>query len=504
MLEDDNPRVDAFMGAGRYGRGVNLTSGLLVRGLRSRDLYVLDALLAAVLAFACGLSAVETPASGGWHEPGVVTVLTGLLIGLPLAVRRLLPLPVTALSLVISAGALVSGVITDYASGSVVVVLAFELYLVGAAVAAWSITTLVVTLVVLAVALMLAPGSQGSVMGTAFACVVVAGAWLLGWIRRERRQHVVQVAEQRTQRAVGDERLRIARELHDIVAHSMSLIAVRAGVADHVFEVRPQEARAALRDIEVASRSALGQLRQVVEVLREEDGLYEPMPGLGDLQALADRAAAGGISVRLTVVFEPRPGAPKENGRGAPSGERPRGERPQGGRRGEDGPGQDEPGQDEPGQDESGQDESGQGGRRESGLGEDGLAEHGPGLEVPEAVGLSAYRIVQEALTNAVKHAAPAACAVTVTVTPAEVRIRVVDGGPGVTAGRAAGGPGATAGHAGGGPRAAAGPADGGGGHGLIGMRERVAAWGGEFSAGPGDAGGFVVTATLPYRAVGS
>jgi signal transduction histidine kinase len=100
---------------------------------------------------------------------------------------------------------------------------------------------------------------------------------------------------------------------------------------------------------------------------------------------------------------------------------------------------------------------------------------------VPEAVGLSTYRIVQEALTNAVKHATPAACTATVTVSPAEVRIRVANDGA---------------------PRGGT-PAPGGG-HGLIGMRERVAAWGGEFSAGPGTDDGFVVTATLPYRSTDS
>jgi signal transduction histidine kinase len=407
---------------------VTLTSDLLARGLRLRDLYVLDALLAAALSVACGLSAIETPAAGGWHEPVGITLLTAVLIGVPVAVRRLLPGPVLALSLVVSALALASGVITDYASGSVVAVLACELYLVGSEAATRSVPALTVTLLVLAAAVTLSPGDQGSPAGTAFACTIVAGAWLLGRIRRERRQHAAQVAEQRTQRAVSDERLRVARELHDIVAHSMSLIAVRAGVADHVFDVRPQEARTALRDIEAASRSALGQLRQVVEVLREEDGSYAPPPGLADLPALADRAAAAGVSVRLTITGDrasPEAVARLTNGGGEAV---PR---------------------------------------------------------VPEAVGLSAYRIVQEALTNVVKHAGPVTCTARVTVRSAEVHIRVANDGVR--------------------PDAAA---TAGGGHGLIGMRERVAAWGGEFSAGPGDekgdGKGFVVTATLPYRSADS
>jgi signal transduction histidine kinase len=434
---------------------VTLTSGLLVRGLRRRDLYALDAVLAAALSFASALSAIETPASGGWHEPVGLSLLAAVLIGAPIALRRLCPVPMAALSLAVSAAALVSGVITDYASGPVVSVLACELYVVGSEVAARSVPAVVVATAVLGVALILSPGDQGSLVGAAFACLLVAGVWVLGRIRRERREHAAQVAEQRTQRAVGDERLRIARELHDIVAHSMSLIAVRAAVADHVFGVRPMEARSALRDIEAASRSALSQLRQALEVLREEDADYAPAPGLADLPALAARVTAGGVSVRLTVEG----------------------------------------------------------------------SEAIPG--VPEAVGLSAFRIVQEALTNAVKHAAPATCTATVTVAPAEVRIRVANDGaqpsrlPGGGHERATGDGHKRAtgdGHkrtAGNDHRRTAGndhgwaPGDGhgrpaGDGHGLIGMRERVAAWGGEFSAGPGEDSGFVVTATLPYRDAGS
>jgi signal transduction histidine kinase len=385
---------------------VTVIPGLLVRGPRRRELYALDVLLAVALTVLCGLAAGEAPASGGWREPLGASLLTAVLIGGPVALRRRFPVRVLALSLAVSAGALASGVITDYASGPVVAVLACELYLVGSEVAARSALAPAVTVVVLGAALSLSPGDQGSVIGTAFACLVVAGAWLLGFVRRERRVHAAQVAEQRTQRAVGEERLRIARELHDIVAHSMSLIAVRAGVAGHVFDVRPQEARAALRDIEAASRSALSQVRQVVDGLREEDGSFEPVPGLADLATLAADAGAGGVSVRLVLT------------------------------------------------------------------GEDTIP------EVPEAVGLSAFRIVQEALTNALKHAAPATCTATVTVTSAEVGIRVANDG-------------------------VVRPSPGGG-HGLIGMRERVAAWGGEFSAGPDPGGGFVVTATLPYRGAGS
>jgi signal transduction histidine kinase len=374
---------------------VTLTPGLLVRGLRPRDLRTFDAVLAAALVVACALSAGEAPHSGGWREPVWISLLLAVFIGAPVGFRRLRPGPVLAVSLAFSFAALTTEVIPDYACASVIVVLGCEVYLVPA------LSALILTPAIFGAALVISPGDLGSLAGAAFGCLVLAMAWVLGWIRRERRRHAEQVAEQRTQQAIGDERLRIARELHDIVAHSMSLIAVRASVAGHVFGARPLEARAALRDIEAASRGALSQLRQVVEVLRDDD--YAPPPGLADLPALADRAASGGVSVRLTVD------------------------------------------------------------------GEEAIA------QVPEAVGLSAFRIVQEALTNTVKHAAaPAVCTIAVTVTPAEIRIRAADDGVPLPAS--------------------------GNGHGIIGMRERVAAWGGDFSAGPGEAGGFVVTATLPYR----
>lgn len=194
----------------------------------------------------------------------------------------------------------------------------------------------------------------------------------------------------------------MARELHDVVAHTLSLIVVKAAVANHVAEANPHEAGAALRVIEETGRKALTEVRRVLGALRE-DTPYAPAPGLDELPVLARQAAIGGVDVRLDVRQEEPAGA------------------------------------------------------------------------VPESVGLAVYRIVQEAVTNVVKHAAPAACRATVTVTPGEIRVEVTDDGrrPVLT---------------------------GGEGHGLIGMRERVTLHGGEFSAGPRPGGGFAVTASLPYR----
>jgi signal transduction histidine kinase len=208
---------------------------------------------------------------------------------------------------------------------------------------------------------------------------------------------------------VSEERLRIARELHDVVAHSMSLIAVKAGVANHVAASRPEEAADALRVIEDTSKQALTEMRRVLGVLRTDDAPRDelaPAPGLGNLPELAERAASAGVRVILDLRADP---------------------------------------------------------------------------DLPTGVSLSGYRIVQEALTNVIRHAAPARCAVTVTARDGEVRIEVVDDG----AGRGV-------------P-----PAEHHPGHGLAGMRERALACGGEFTAGPHSGSGFRVNARLPYQARG-
>ncbi|WP_067833261.1 sensor histidine kinase, partial [Actinomadura kijaniata] len=237
---------------------------------------------------------------------------------------------------------------------------------------------------------------------TAASWLLLGGGWLVGHLLWRRAWNAACLEEQRTRRILADERLRIARELHDVVTHGMGLIAVKSGVANHIAETRPEEAREALRVIETTSRDALAEMRRLLEVLR-----HDPAPGTGPVQAgvggledLAEHVRAAGVEVDLAV-----------------SG----------------------------------------------------------GYGLPEALQLTVYRIVQEALTNVVKHAAPTRCRATVDVSPRRVSIQVVDDG----AARPA-------------------PRPGPGGHGLVGMRERVAMYGGSFSAGPRPGGGFAVTATLP------
>jgi signal transduction histidine kinase len=236
--------------------------------------------------------------------------------------------------------------------------------------------------------------------------VVLGGAWTLGQIVRDRRILAVRAAEQAAERAVAEERLRIARELHDSVAHTMGVIAIKAAVAVHVAEQRPEEVRDALRVIETTSKGALAEMRHLLGVLRSPDDAAETAPpGMAALPALSRQVAAAGVQVELTLRDTER---------------------------------------------------------------------------LPPAIELPVFRIVQEALTNVVKHAAPTRCRVSVTAEQDQVRVEVGDDGPPSGAPR----------HPGPGP---------GGGHGLIGMRERIAAYGGCFGAGPRPGGGFAVSALIPY-----
>jgi signal transduction histidine kinase len=249
--------------------------------------------------------------------------------------------------------------------------------------------------------------------------LIIAAAWLLGHFvgvrraytaRLERTAELERTRAELARRAVAEERLRLARELHDVVAHSISVIAVQSGVGAHVAHTQPEEAAKALAAIEATSRAALTELRRLLGVLRQEgepQASLAPVPGLADLDALLAEVAKAGLGVRLRVEGTPSP--------------------------------------------------------------------------LPAGVDLSAYRIVQEALTNVVKHAGPARAQVVVGYGDRDVTVEVTDDGQGVVA-----------------------PTGNGQtrvGHGLIGMRERVAAFGGDLEAGPRPGGGFRVAARLPLAA---
>ncbi|MFE3069786.1 sensor histidine kinase [Streptomyces sp. NPDC059247] len=223
---------------------------------------------------------------------------------------------------------------------------------------------------------------------------------------RERAERAERTREEEAGRRVAEERLRIARDLHDVVAHHIALVNVQAGVAAHVMDRRPDQAKEALAHVREASRSALDELRATVGLLRQSgdpEAPTEPAPGLAVLDGLLDSFRKAGLPVALARA----------------DGDAP----------------------------------------------------------LPATVDLAAYRIVQEALTNVRKHAGPAAEAeVSVVRVGRTVEITVLDNGT---------------------PPADHDPAPGGG-HGLLGMRERVGALGGTLTAAPRYGGGFRVQAILP------
>ncbi|NRQ38999.1 sensor histidine kinase [Nonomuraea sp. NN258] len=334
--------------------------------------------------------------------PGWAKTAAPLALAAPLAVRRLRPRLVFAVVLVVAVAAMVGQVVE-----AAYLAPAYALYLVALVEndSRWIPTKAVAALALVTVVLLTIAGAPPAwtqdVGGLFMGFATLALAWTVGRAVRERRRY----AERMTEQAVAEERLRIARELHDVVAHSVGVIAVKAGVANHVIHTRPEEAGDALRVIETASRNALVEMRHLLGVLRTGDAPeLTPTPGLSGLDALAVRARQSGVEVELTVSVTG---------------------------------------------------------------------------ELPDGVELSVYRIVQEALTNVVKHAAPARCRASVTGDGRVVRVEVLDDGPG--------------------RRTLPG---GGTGHGLIGMRERVMMYGGDFAAGPRPGGGFAVSATLPYRGV--
>ena len=239
------------------------------------------------------------------------------------------------------------------------------------------------------------------------------GVWLAGRLFRD-RQNLAAALQTRTEElereqretarlAIAQERARIARELHDVVAHSVSVMVVQAGAERLALREESESTREVLRSIEQTGRQALAEMRRLLGMLREEDdesGLA-PQPGLDQLEALVASVRAAGLPVELRIE-----------------------------------------------------------GRR---------------LPLPPGLDVSAYRILQEALTNSLRHAGADRARVVVSYGGGKLELEVADNGRGRLNGD-------------------------GGGHGLVGMRERVALYGGELQAGDAEEGGFVVRARLPFE----
>jgi signal transduction histidine kinase len=240
--------------------------------------------------------------------------------------------------------------------------------------------------------------------------LLISMPWLVGHLFHGRTRSLREAARRaaRLERerlvAVAEERARIARELHDVIAHSVSVMTVQAGAAEAMLAHDPARALEPVQAVQETGRRAHVEMKRLVGMLRERDealGL-EPQPGLADVDELLAGVRAAGLPVELRV--------------------------------------------------------------------------EGTARELPLGIDLSAYRIVQEALTNALKHAGRASASVLLRYDERTLEIEVADDGAG------------------------AGGANGGG-HGLEGMRERVSVFGGEFEAGPAETGGFVVRARLPVEA---
>lgn len=356
--------------------------------------------------------AVTAGAHIGSARLGLGAVLLALLSGGSLWWRRRRPLLV--LGFVVGALVVTDAVLeTGLASQQVGIPLVLAVY----SVASWSTHRRWAAAVPAAFfALVVAGTLEHEDLGTALALASAAVAlpWAMGYAARTRRLYLEQVErrlaeverdrDERARRAVMDERTRIARELHDVVAHHVSLIGVQAGAARAALDRAPQATRAALAAIEAASREAVGEMRCLLDVLGTMDeptSRLGPQPGLAELDHLVDGFRAAGVDVTVD-------------------------------RRGSD-------------------------------------------ACLSPALDLSCYRVIEEALTNVSKHSAAGRAHVEVFVDDVSVRLTVRDPGP-----------------------ARNGTA--GSGHGLVGMAERVALFGGTLVSGPAEPGGFAVEATLPCR----
>jgi signal transduction histidine kinase len=273
---------------------MNATSSLLVRRLSRGQLIVFDCLIGWGFCLAFLSSSAQATA------PAAVRITFAFGLGLPLAVRRLWPRTVSSAVLGLSVVATIWPVVP-----MPLLAPAWALYVVALRErGCWRPPTSLIaglTGFVLAWLLVVPVRSADGLSETLLGLAAVGGAWTVGRAVAERRSHHARSAERLAAESVNEERLRIARELHDVVAHSMGVIAVKAGVANHVMRTRPQEAGNALRAIEVESRSALAEMRRMLGVLRTEPADLAPLPGVEGLPALAERAGLAGVDVDLRV-----------------------------------------------------------------------------------------------------------------------------------------------------------------------------------------------------------
>ena len=346
---------------------------------------------------------ITTNQADSLYEPRDALAI-GLILAstVPYYARRLAPLPVFA----VSQTAMAALFVLEYHGGALPFVLAVGTYTVGAYRPLREVVLAAALQNVSFVVMLLADSPGFGLPQYVTSVPLYAATMLVGWTMQSRRLRfdaLERDQEESARRAAADERLRIAQELHDVVAHSLGVIAVQSGVGMHVIDTDPAEAKRALEHISRTSRSSLAEIRRLLGLVRsgEPTATYAPTPGLADLPRLASEVAGAGLAVDLDVS-----------------------------------------------------DNTG---------------------HVPPGVELAAYRVVQEALTNALRHAHAHRATVRLAVDARRVHVVVSDDGSGPNGGRRPGG------------------------HGLVGMRERVAVYGGSLDVGPAPEGGFRVDATIPY-----
>ena len=396
--------------AGRYPTRDDLWDGLVAAGC---------------LALALGVHVTGSDAVPANRDADVLTVALTVLAVAPVALRRRYPLAVLATAI----GGLL-GLVVVRGSVGVTTLGLLVAFCTAVAVGSPRQSRAAVGLLLgsLALTALLRPVDLSG-EGAATTGAVLAGGWVLAVSARSRRERAVAeveaarrgtelereravAAEERAAWHATQERLRIVRELHDVVGHALSVMVVQAGVAERLLDTRPDQARRAVEEIGRSGRGSLTEMRHILGALREGDPdehrlLGGRAPTLDDVDRLADGLREAGLAVTVDVV-----------------------------------------------------------GRRR---------------DLPAGIDLAGYRIVQEALTNSLRHAGASSVEVTVTYDVDAVAVDVRDDGP-------AGAAGATAAS--------------GGGHGIAGMRERVAIYGGRFSAGPVLGGGFGVHARFPDPAL--
>ncbi len=359
--------------------------------------------LAALLIFVIDNAWLTSQSQDG-HRSGILLVVVALITAAPLVLRDRHP-PAAWLC---SAGAIAAGAVilvprhdvsAPYIPGAVAVYL---LCLYAVAVRGGGRVTVAAAGVTVVGAAALDPASAA----VALPAMIPVVLGHLVRLRRSTRQVLAdQEARHDAETAVLEERQRIARELHDVVAHHMSVIAIQAEAAPYKVGEAPPELAESFADIRASALEGLTELRRILGVLRTEEAPQTaPQPGLERLDEVLASARGGGLTVEVATSGEPPP--------------------------------------------------------------------------LTRGVALSAHRILQEALSNAMKHAPGAAVNVEIAYAPAALRLRVVNG-PGTETRPVA---------------------ESGGGHGLVGMRERASMLGGELSTGPEPGGGFAVTALLPYE----